>query len=379
MRWIMVIIVLAFLMSTFLMYDSGPRGGDGSSGQAADYAVADVNDRRVMRSTLDQRVRQYIETQGVEFASTDLPFIYQSALNQYAIEQQMAREVQDRGIVISDADAEQAMKNYADQAFPTREAFYQFLARSGLKTGDYKKNIAQQMAYQQLIQESIGVVTVSEDEAVGFYDTMKDIFFKQPAGFNVSLAHFASEDEAEKTRKRLLEGVSWEASTSKDVANATNVTAAPVFIPESIFDGYLAPMKSLDLGAVSPVFEIASNDFTVGVKNEVVEEKISPYDDVSADIRALLQQQKERTAITNFSQALLSRARVVIHDPSLFPPEATEVLPVTVSSPDVRDVPNVESAEKTESTENTSADLPTQATPTKSPDLSPDGVSDDVF
>ncbi|MDR1621166.1 MAG: SurA N-terminal domain-containing protein [Synergistaceae bacterium] len=333
MRWIMIVIVVTFLVSTFLMYESGSsRGGGTSSGQLEDYAVADINGKRLMRSALDQRVRQYIEEQGTrELASTDLPLIYLSALNQYAMEQQMAQEVQDSGIVISDADAEQAMKDYADQFFPTREAFYQSLQRSGRTVEDYKRNIAQQMANQQLIQESIGTVTVSEDEAAEFYDSTKSLFFRQPAGFNVNLAHFASEDEAGKVRELLLEGRSWESATSGDVVDAAkviDVTAAPVFVPESAFDGYLAPMKSLDLGAVSPVFQISSDDFAVGVKNEAVNEKFSPYDEVSADIRMLLQQQKERTALTNFGQGLLSRARIVIRDPSLFPPEE-EVLPVT--------------------------------------------------
>jgi hypothetical protein len=336
----MVIIVLAFLVSTFLMYESGSRSGASSSGQMSDYAVADVNGVRLMRSTLDQRVRQYIEEQGNrEILSTDMPFIYQSALDQYVMERQMDQEVKESGIVISDADADQAMKEYADQVFPTREAFYQFLERSGRKVEDYKKNIAQQMANQRLFQESIGAVTVSEDEAAEFYESTKNLFFRQPAGFNIHLGNFASEDEAEKVRNSLLEGTPWESATSGDVvdpAKVINVTTAPMFVPESAFDDYLAPMKSLDLGAVSAVFEVASDDFAVGVKSEAVDEKISPYDEVSADIRMLLQQQKERAAVTNFSQGLLGRARVVIHDPALFPPQTEEVLPVT-------DVPGVSS------------------------------------
>ena len=360
MRWIMIAIVVAFLASSFLMYESGSRGGRGtsSSGQMADYPVAEVNGRRLMRSALDQRALRYIEEQGMrELASTDWPFIYQSALNQYAMEQQMAQEVQDSGIVISDADAEQAMKDYADQAFPTREAFYQSLERSGRTIEDYKRDVAQQMAAQQLIQESIGDVTVSEDEAVEFYDSTKSLFFRQPAGFNISLANFASADEAAKVRALLLVGNSWESATSGDVvdpAKVINVTTAPTFIPESVFDGYLAPMKSLDLGVVSPVFEVASNDFAVGVKNEAVDEKISPYDEVSGDIRALLQQQKERAAMTNFSQGLLGRAQIVIHDPDLFPSQTEEILPVT----DVTSAESTASVTASESADIISDDAP---------------------
>ena len=57
------------------------------------------------------------------------------------------------------------MKEYADQAFPTREAFYQSLERSGIRVEDYKKGIARQMANEQLMRTAVGEVVVSEDEA----------------------------------------------------------------------------------------------------------------------------------------------------------------------------------------------------------------------
>jgi hypothetical protein len=53
------------------------------------------------------------------------------------------------------------------------------------------------------------------------------------------------------------------------------------------------------------------------------------YDEVSADIRAVLHQQKEREALSNFSTGLFSRARIVILDPSLFLSGRPDFLPVT--------------------------------------------------
>jgi hypothetical protein len=371
MRWIMLIIVLAFLLSTFLMYDSGSRRGDEpSSGQTKDYVVADVNGRRLMRSELEEQVRRYLEETGTrELESADLPSVYRAALDRYAMELQMTQEVQDSGIIISDADAEQAMKDYADQYFPTREAFYQFLERSGAKVEDYKRSIARQMASQQLLQESVGTISVGEDEAVEFYENMKNIFFRSPGGFNVNLANFASRDEADYVRTLLLDGEPWETATSGDLAASLRTirTTTDLFVPGSAFDGYLSPMKPLKTGAVSSVFEVASGDFAVGVKNEAVEEKITPYDEVSGDLRALLRQQKEREALTAFSQGLLSRAQVVIHDPDLFSSVQGEVLPVTEVPVDSEDVlPPAGSAEPGKPAKNAA-----------SPDVAPTVVSGD--
>jgi hypothetical protein len=361
MRWIMLVIVLAFLLSTFLMYEPSSRGGGSSSDRREDYPVAEVNGKRLMRSDLERRVLLLLEQYGTgSLASADMPYIYQSALEQYVMESQMAQDIRDSGITVSDAEAEQAMKQYADSAFPTREAFYQYLERSGVKVSDYKADIARQMAGDRLMRNAIGDVTVSEDEAAAFYDSVKDLFFRRPAGFMANFASFASRDEAERVRNLLLEGKPWNEATSADAADAANperalrITSEPTFISDSAFDGAFAPMKSDDIGVVSAVFELASNDFAVGVKTEAVKETVSSYDEVSADIRAIVQRQKEREALNTFTQNLLGRAKVTVLDPSLFPaPNTGEVLPVSASDADSADIEN---ADATASADAESAD-----------------------
>ncbi|MDR3230312.1 MAG: SurA N-terminal domain-containing protein [Synergistaceae bacterium] len=355
MRWVMGIIVAAFLLSSFLMYESGgSRRGRPSSpdGQMQDYVVAEVNGRNLNRSALDQMMMQYLEQLGSrEIASTDMPYIYQSALNQYAVELQMEQEVRNSDIKISDAEAEQAMKDYADQAFPTREAFYQYLERSGIKTADYRKSVARQLANEQMLRSVIGDVTLSEDETVQFYDTTKNLFFRQPAGVMVSIADFTSRDAAETVRNLLVSGKTWVEATSDDVTasmDVINITTAPVFISDTAFEGNLAPMKDLVSGEISPVFEVRSDDYAVAVKHEPVEEKITPYDEVSSDIRAMLQQRKEREAVDNFTQRLLSEAKIVIHDETLFPAQTSGVLPVTTETLPVQSADAPDSATSTD-------------------------------
>ena len=326
MRWIMLVIVVAFLLSTFFMYGDGGsrrRPRQAADGSMEDYEVASINGRPFMRSELEQRLRSYLEGYGQrDVASLDMPALYRTLLDQYTFELQLAQEVRDRGIQVSDAEAEQAMKDYADQAFPTREAFYQSLERSGIKVEDYKKGIARQMANEQLLRSAVGEVVVSEDEAAQFYDTMKSLLYRQPQGFKVYLAQFAASADAEALRDRLIGGESWETVTSGDAMASKDVismTAEAIFLPENAFDsGSLAPMKSLDVGQVSPVFELASNDFAVGLKSEAVPERTTPYDEVSADIRVILRRQQERQKLEDFERSLLEKAKVEIYDSSLF-------------------------------------------------------------
>jgi len=179
-----------------------------------------------------------------------------------------------------------------------------------------------QMVRQKYVEESIGTVMVDEDETVKFYDDMKGIFFRQPSGYMANMARFSSEGEARKVRALLAGGRSWDEATSDDVVVSSDViyvTREPMFFSDAAFEGYLSPMNPVGLGVVSPIFEVSSNDFVVGVKSERIEEIMTAYDEVSADIRSLLQQQKGREVVNNFSVGLLSRAKIVILDPSLFP------------------------------------------------------------
>jgi peptidyl-prolyl cis-trans isomerase SurA len=292
--------------------------------------VAEINGRKLMVSTLYENLQRRMENSGrTEVTSMD----FQAILEEYAAELQLAQEVKDSGITVSDADVDQAMKEYVDQVFPTRESFYQYLERTGTKLADYKNELAQQMIRQKFIDESMGTVTVDEDEAAKFYDDMKNVFFRQPSGYRTNVARFSSEEVAGKARTLLSEGRPWAEATSSDVAAPSDiiyVTDEPMFFSDAAFDDFLLPMKSDDVGVVSQVFEIASNDFVVGVKGERVEENVTAYDEVSADIRSIMQIQKEREAVNNFSSGLLSRARIVILDPSFFPPqEDLDFSPVT--------------------------------------------------
>lgn len=330
MKWIMIAIVVAFLFSTFLMYEG--RGGRrrpsrSADGTMADYEVASVGGRPLMRSELENRLRAYLENSGLRNAtSLDLPVVYQAVLDQYVLERQLDSEVRKADIAISDADAEQAMKAYADSAFPTREAFYAALERQGISSAEYKKNLARQLAIQQLLHVAVGDVTVSEDEAVKFYDSVKDQLFRTPAGANLQVARFGASADAEALRASLQAGADWAQATSGDALasmDVLSVTREPLFLPESAFEtGALAELASLDVGAVSPVFSATSGDFSVAVKTERVSESIRPYEEVSSDVRTFLRSQEERRKLSEYEASLMAKAEVVIYDASLFPASA---------------------------------------------------------
>ena len=382
MKWIMAVIVVAFLLSTFLMYEGrGTRRTPGLNpdGSMADYEVAKINGRSLMRSELEQRLRNYLSQYSTRsIASVDMAAIYRSVLDQAILESQLAKEVEEKGIRVSDAEADMAMKSYADTYFPTREAFYQVLANSGIKVDDYKRSIARQIASDRLIREEIGDITVSDDKVAEFYETMKAILYSQPEGFTVHMADFATSADAEYFREKIAAGESWDVLASGDSLaskDVINITKLPVRLPASTFKtGLLSVLDSLDVGQVSPVFEVSSNDYGVAMKVEHVDAGNTPYNEVSGDIRMLLTQQEERMKLTAYQEALRKKADVVINDTELFTSpvvsgdnQSGDILPILTleeaSDDEPAETPAVVSDEKPAETPEPVAEEKTEETP----------------
>lgn len=357
MKWVMAIIVVAFLLSTFFMYEgrstrrTPERNADGTM---SDYEVAQINGRSLMRSELEMRLRNYLSNYSSRSAeSLDMPAIYQAVLDDAILESQLAKEVEESGIRISDAEADMAMKNQADIYYPTRETFYNELARAGIKVEDYKRDLARRMAVEQLVARAIGEVNISEDKSVEFYDTMKNLIYSRPEGFRVHAANFRTSEQAEVLRGKLLGGESWDVIVSNDELASNdliNITHEPVFLPATALQtGAFSVLASLDVGEISPVFEVTSFDFAVGLKTEHVDATVTPYDEVSADIRTLLTQQEQRNRLAAWQESLRNKAQVTINDESLFARNAVTSPDETIPELTVDYIPEVTSDAKTES------------------------------
>ena len=352
MKGVMVLIVIAFLLSTFLMYEGrGTRRTPGRNpdGSMTDYEVATINGRSLMRSELERRLRDYLSNYSSRSAeSLDMPAIYQAVLDQAVLEAQLAKEVEEKGIRVSDADADRAMKTYADTYYPTRETFYQALANSGVKVEDYKRSLARQLATQQVVQDAIGEIVISEDRAMEFYETMKTLIYSKPEGYMLHMADFRTNDDAEFLKAKLEAGESWADIVSKDELashDVINITRNPVFLPTTAFTtGTLSVLASVDVGKVSPVFSVTSSDYAVAVKTEHVDASVSSYAEVSGDIKTMLTNQEERTRLNAYQQGLLKSAQLEIHDKELFArpavsedkaPAVEEVIPELAETPTV--------------------------------------------
>ena len=332
MRWIMVIIAVAFVLSSFLMYGAGTFGGGAMpEDMRLDRPVAEINGTRIMLSMMYEGLQMRMHGTAREITPMD----FQAVLEEYAMELQLTQEIQESGITVADEDIDQAMRDFIDNAFPTRETFHQHLQRTGRRQEDYRQNLAHQMIRQRFVEESVGEVTISDEEAMEFYENMKNLFFRQPSGYMVNFARFTSEEEAGRVRALLVEGLPWDETTFHGENEDGSpyivfVTEEPQLFSDSAFENLLSPMVPLDIGEISPVFELdmGNDEFAIGVKTDRTEESFRPFDEVSDTVHFLLNQQRRQEAFSNFTSGLLSRATIEILDPSIFPVPGEE--PVSV-------------------------------------------------
>ena len=348
MRWIMIAIALAFLLSTFLMYDSGTnRGREPSDGRFQDYAVAAVNGREMMRSELEMIVRNYIQQSNIrEISSADIPYLYQAAFDNAVFQIELDKEVDSRNLDVSEDEITFQINNMADQ-FPTREAFFQSIERSGVKMEDLRRDLRRQIEMEKTIENHLaGQEVVSEDAVSSFYDMMKGLFYSRPKGFLFDVIRLSDDKTAGDLRAKIAENSeNWREIVSEDVysSDILGVSPEPSFFSERALseDESLSFMIHLEIGEVGGVAEMSSNDYMIAIKRENREETFTPFDEVSLDIRMMLEQRQQRAALDAFRRDLTARAVVEIYDNSIFPvpepvtPETTDepVEPETTDTP----------------------------------------------
>ena len=381
MRWIMITIALAFLLSTFLMYDtrSGSRSstpsGTSENGNILDYAVAVINGRNLMRSEMDRMVHDYVQRSNIrELSSTDIPFLYQATLDDWVFRLELSREVEARNIDVSEEEITIQVNNMAD-SYTTREAFQQAIQRSGIKMEDLRNDIKRQIITERTISSAIGAPTISEDTLVEFYDVMKGLLFSKPKGYMFDLVEVSVDKTAGELREKIAADLdNWREIVSQDdySQDVVRISTEPLFFSEIALssDSKLSFMVDLGVGEVGPVSEVSSNDFMIVIKRENMEESFTPYDEVSLDIRMMHEQQQQRAAYDSFRDALMARAIVEIKDASLFP--ATESPEVENESADegLTVSPDIEESTGMQD-DDLSADRQAQA-----PEIAPEAVTD---
>ena len=319
-RAIMIIVVIVFVVSIFSMYISR---GSRSSNQTpeGDFPVASVGGEKIMASQIVTGVRNFAEQSGQSDLSPEsINQMRKNVLNNIAIQSMLQKEAAKQNIKVPESEIDIAVKRIENQ-FPTKEAFQQYMENRGIKMKELRAQIGMQLAQRMVLDASAGEVEVTDEEAEEFYGQTKDLFFRQPSGFNVMFARFKSQEAAEEARKALLEGTAWD-EVLKNYEDKTidfTLSDEPAFVTEREFtEGSLKPLNDTPMGEISNSLALSDTDVVVLIKEKKLNERVIPFEEVSADVRSMIADQKKQTNQNEYLEALLAQADIQILDQGFF-------------------------------------------------------------
>jgi hypothetical protein len=319
-RAIMIVVVVVFVLSIFTMYLTGSSRSSRKSPEG-DVPVASVGGQKIMASQIMAGVQDFAEQSGqTDFSPESIVEMRKNVLNSIAMQHMLQKEASRLKIKAPEDEIDMAIKRIENQ-FPTKEAFQQYMESRDIRMKDLREQIGMQLAQRMVLDAGAGDVEVGEEEAREFYDQTKELFFRQPEGFNVMFARFMSLEVAEKARQELLDGSSWDDVVKKyeDVTIDFTVSSEPAFVTAKEFsEGSLKALNATPQGKVSEPLELSKTDVVVLVKEKKLAERIVPYEEASADVRSMISEQKKQVKQNEYLETLLAGADIRMLDQEFF-------------------------------------------------------------
>lgn len=320
---IMIIVILFFVASCFAGYGLYVRGGRGGDGDGMrDYPVAEIDGRAVMRSELERGVAR-ISEQYSNVTDEDMPQLRREVIDSIVLEGELEKEIKAKKIEATGAEIDEAYKSMMD-SYPTREEFFAYMQRSGTTERQVKDDIASRIRMQKLLDSLGDEIVIEDSEVSDFYDLMKDVLYKQPAGTKANIATFRSAEAAEAARNAIASGASWDEEIEKhrtDVEMSTPYDH-PIILTEQMLSGELAAIKDLPVDQVSQVEDANAPFVYIAINRGHEDERVLSFDEVRDNVRTTIRSQKLQVELQKFFDELRARANVTILDAEIFPSEA---------------------------------------------------------
>jgi peptidyl-prolyl cis-trans isomerase SurA len=286
--------------------------------EVVDRIVAEVNNEIITMSEL-QNMAKTIEAQsGVKPRGRDEKKMMTEMLNAL-IDRKLAKaEAKRRGIVISDKEVDEAVKNFKERNhIPDDATFAKGLAQAGLSLKEFRQQIADQITQERLLVVVVGTkVSVSDADVRRIYDQK----FKQ-GGNQVHIINLrmpyppgATQEQMEATKEKaenIINAIKGGKSFT-EAAAAFSLTPQDVgFVSHSDLDPRLAEfLDQLKLKEVAPVITPAGIQLFQVLARRQGEAR--SFEEVAPQIRRMLQQQEMEKYFFQWVKTLRDKAHIKI-------------------------------------------------------------------
>jgi peptidyl-prolyl cis-trans isomerase C len=292
--------------------------------------VAVVNGEKITKKSLDQKlayVQSRYASQGRRLQPQQLADVQKDIVERMVEKELLYQESKDLGITIEDEKVKGRLQQFQDK-FPNKEKYQQQLDQLGYTEEMIRREIRENMAIQQLIEQEIASgIEVTDEDLQSYYDDNADQF-TTPA--KVKARHIlvktdkqadaadteAAREKIEAIQKRVAEGEEF-AEVAKEESEC----------PSSDKGGDLGFFSK---GRMVPPFEDAAFSMEPGEVSDIVETRFGyhlikvedkkeasqkSYEEVKENLRKQLENEKVKEAIGEYVAKLREDAEIEMNLP----------------------------------------------------------------
>jgi parvulin-like peptidyl-prolyl isomerase len=211
------------LITTLVLAGCGGNGADNtqeataqnSNGNTSGVAIK-VGSESLSQAEFDQRLNQ--QMQRMKQLERFRNRFKQQLANQLTTKLTLQHFVSQENITVSDSEVNGRFQQI-EQQFPSRQAMQKALKKQGVTIQSLKDRIRQQLSIQKLIEQRIGTIDVSSEEAQQYYQKNQQEF-SQPE--KVKARHILIKDDTgakqqiNSIKERLNQGASFEELATKE-------------------------------------------------------------------------------------------------------------------------------------------------------------------
>lgn len=255
-------------------------GAPASSTQSVDSIVAVVNDAVITRKELNTRIEE--AKHQLTLAKRPVPeadMLQRQVLEQMIITQVQLQRAKDDGIVVKDADVEQALQRIAADNRLSVDQYKARLSQAGVPWDAFRKEVREQIILARLRDKEVdSQIQVSETEINTFLAAQRgasvtpseteyrisEILVKVPDGASPDQVN-AAQKKANDALDKAKAGGDF-AALAKQYSDASDASAGGDMgfrIPERIPDLYLNQVQKLQAGTLVPQVLRSNNGFHV--------------------------------------------------------------------------------------------------------------------
>lgn len=324
-KWILAVFIVIFTVSILFMYGSG--GSQSSNGRSGDFVAARVDGDDLHISTLQERLRVFVERNGIrDLSDKQLPLIYKTVLDEIVSERALNKEAARLKISVPAADVDAQLKAIESQ-YVTREQYMQVLRSQNRTLKQVKDDITRGLAVQKMLNDVSGGVVVSDEEIAKLYDMLKGNY-TLPAGIEADFAILKTKEAAEKLiGAAKSDGWDKAVKTVSDDVVFANEENKPERIPAASMTEKFEPVSKLADGEFSAPIESDSGTYVIR-RLRAVSETVSPLSEVSEELKNILLQSKKLEVQRNYAKELADKLKVEIVAEELFTVPNAEQKPV---------------------------------------------------